>query len=94
MPKRKIYPRDVDEHVSDKDDIRTAESGDFCYFLDDNNKICWGEIYRVFTEQKILGFSIVCQTEYRHYSVPAEFCSFSKKDLKGKKRIDYTKLKR
>tara|TARA_Y100001973_G_C5204542_1_gene340476 strand:+ start:3321 stop:3605 length:285 start_codon:yes stop_codon:yes gene_type:complete len=93
MARRKIYPHELNDHVSDKDDIRAAEAGDFCYFLDGGNKICWGEIKRVYTENKILGFSIVCQTEYRHYSVPAAFCSFDKKALKGKKRVDYTQLK-
>ena len=96
MAKRKIKIQtpDLNNRVSDKDDIRTAEVGDFCYFLDGGNKICWGEIKRVVTENKILGFFIVCQTEYRHYSIPAAFCSFEKKALKGKKRFDYTKLKR
>lgn len=93
MARRKITTPDLSNHVSDKDDIRTAEPGDFCYFLDNNSRVCWGEIKRVFTEHKILGFFIVCQTEYRHYSVPAAFCSFEKKQLKGKKRVDYTKLK-
>ena len=44
---------------SEDEDIKTAEAGDFCYFLNERNKISLG---------------------------PSFYCSFSQKELKGKKR--------
>ena len=37
-----------------KEDIRKAESGDYCYYLNDSNKISFAEIQSVFTENNLL----------------------------------------
>ncbi len=89
MAKRKIYPKSQDHPVSEKDDIKSAEVGDYCYFLDGNSRIAWGLIDKVFTERGMLGFNIICQVEFRHYAIPSEYCSFDKKYLKGKKRQQF-----
>ena len=71
---------------SEDEDIKTAEAGDFCYFLNERNKISLGNITSVFVEREIIGFQIICQREFRHYAIPSFYCSFSQKELKGKKR--------
>ena len=89
MARRKVYPRVQENPVTDKDDIKLAEVGDYCYFLDGNNRISWGVIDKIISENGIMGFNIVCQVEFRHYALPTEYCSFSKKYLKGKKRHQF-----
>jgi uncharacterized protein YkvS len=89
MAKRKIYPSTQNHQISDKDDIKTAEVGDYCYFLDGASRISWGVIEKIINERGILGFNIICQVEFRHYTIPSEYCSFNKKYLKGKKRHQF-----
>ena len=72
--------------VSERDNIKDAEVGDFCYFLSHHNKILWGEIQRVFEENSKVIFLIVEQTDYKYCTVPIEYCTFNEHDLKGKKR--------
>ena len=86
MARRKIIPPEPTRKKSREDDIKEAEVGDYCYFLNERNKIMWGEIRDVFSENNLIGFKIVCQREYRHYSLPHLWCSFDEKALKGKKR--------
>lgn len=86
MARRKIkLPEQASKKTRDAD-IQEAEVGDFCYFLNERNKISWGEILKVFCENDLIGFQVVCQKEYRHYSIPHVWCSFDEKDLKKKKR--------
>ena len=86
MAKRKITLPEQAQDKSRDADIKDAEVGDFCYYLNERNKISWGEIQKVICENGLLGFHIICQTEYRHYTIPHVWCSFDKKALKGKKR--------
>ena len=69
-----------------KEDIRSAEKGDFCYYLNNSNKIGFAEIQSVFTENDLLVLQIICQQEFKFRSLPYYFCSFNENDLKGKKR--------
>ena len=89
MAKRRIKLPEQTSNKSREDDIKEAEVGDYCYFLNERNKISWGEIRGVVCEHGLLGFQIVCQKEYRHYSLPHMWCSFDEKALKGKKREHY-----
>ena len=84
--KRKIITQSDQRTKPEDEDIETAEAGDFCYFLNERNKISWGNITKVFKERGMVGFQVVCQSEYRYYSIPHLYCSFSEKALKGKKR--------
>ena len=49
------------------DDITTAKPGEFCYFIDRNKKILWGEIQKVFTENDQLIFQIMEEKDSRWY---------------------------
>jgi len=64
------------------DDITTAKPGEFCYFIDRNKKILWGEIQKVFTENDQLIFQIMEEKDSRFYAVYAKQCAFSEKIIK------------
>jgi hypothetical protein len=64
------------------DDINTAKAGDYCYFLNVNKKILWGEIQRVFKEEEKLILQIMEEKESRFYSIAASNCAFSEKIIK------------
>ena len=64
------------------DDITTAKQGEFCYFIDRNRKIWWGEIQKILTENDELVFQIMEERESKFYVVPANRCSFSEKLIK------------
>ncbi len=64
------------------DDITTAKQGEFCYFIDRNKKIQWGEIQKTFTENDELIFQIMEEKESKFYVVLAKNCSFSEKLIK------------
>ena len=68
------------------DDIESAEPGDYCYYLNASNKPGFAEIQKVFSENSILVFHLVCQAEYKFLNIPAKICAFEEKALKGKKR--------
>ena len=77
--------------ASDKDDIKSAEPGDFCYYLNGSNKPVFAEIQKVFIENDLLVLEVICQQEYKFRALPYYYCSFNEKSLKGKKRIDLKK---
>lgn len=80
-------PRKVIKQLpTDKDDIKTAEPGDFCYYLNSSNKPVFAEIQKVITEKDLFVLQVICQQEYKFRSLPFYYCAFSEKDLKGKKR--------
>ena len=64
------------------DDITTAKPGEFCYFIDRNKKILWGEIQKVFTENDQLIFQIMEEKDSRFYAIDAVNCAFSEKIIK------------
>lgn len=64
------------------DDITTAKPGEFCYFIDRNKKIQWGEIQKILTENDNLIFQIMEEKESKFYVVLARNCSFSEKIIK------------
>ena len=64
------------------DDITTAKPGEFCYFIDNNKKIFWGEIQKIFTENDELVFQIMEERDSRFYAVYAKNCAFSEKIIK------------
>lgn len=64
------------------DDITTAKPGEFCYFIDRNKKILWGEIQKIFTENDQLVFQIMEERDSRFYAVYAKDCAFSEKIIK------------
>lgn len=64
------------------DDITTAKPGEFCYFIDRNKKIYWGEIQKIFTENEQLVFQIMEERDSRFYAVYAKNCAFSEKIIK------------
>ena len=69
------------------DDITTAKPGEFCYFIDRNKKILWGEIQKVFTENDKLIFQIMEEKDSRFYAVYAKQCAFSEKIIKEIKSV-------
>ena len=64
------------------DDITTAKPGEFCYFIDRNKKVFWGEIQKTFTENDELVFQIMEERDSRFYAVYAKDCAFSEKIIK------------
>ena len=64
------------------DDITTAKQGEFCYFIDRNKKIWWGEIQKIIKENDQLIFQIIEEKESKYYIVPACKCAFSEKIIK------------
>ena len=64
------------------DDINTAKPGEFCYFIDRNKKIWWGEIQKIITENDELIFQIMEEKESKFYIVLAKECAFSEKIIK------------
>jgi hypothetical protein len=84
MPKKRIKKPET----RTGDDITLAEKGDYCYYLSHSNKPFFAEIKNVRTENDILIFQIICQTDYKFMWVPASICAFEPNDLKGKKRAN------
>ena len=82
MPRKKISKPET----RTGDSIEEAEPGDYCYYLNYNNKPAFAEIKKVFEESGMKVLHIMCQTDFKFFSVPASICSFEEKDLKGKKR--------
>jgi hypothetical protein len=64
------------------DDITTAKPGEFCYFIDINKKVFWGEIQKTFKDNDELVFQIMEQKDSRFYAVYAKNCAFSEKLIK------------
>ena len=64
------------------DDITTAKPGEFCYFIDRNKKIQWGEIQKVIKENDELIFQIMEEKESKFYVILAKDCAFSEKIVK------------
>jgi hypothetical protein len=64
------------------DDIKTAKPGEFCYFIDRQKKIQWGEIQKTFTENDELIFQIMEEKESKYMTILAKNCSFSEKIIK------------
>ena len=71
-----------------EDDIKDANVGDYCYCLNLYNKVYFAEITKTFVENEVLCFTVLCQINYKFNSLPYYYCSFSEKELKGKKRAD------
>ena len=63
-------------------DINTAKPGEFCYFIDRNRKIWWGEIQKTLTENDELIFQIMEEKESKFYIVLAKNCAFNEKIIK------------
>ena len=72
--------------ASQKNDIDSAEPGDYCYYLNSNNKIMFAEIKKTLQENDVKLLQIICQTDFRFLTIPAKVCSFTEALLKGKKR--------
>lgn len=83
MPKKVLK-----QEVATKENIKSAEPGDYCYYLNESNKPVFAEIQKVFTENDMLVLEIICQQEYKFRALPYYYCSFDEKQLKGKKRIN------
>ena len=64
------------------EDITKAEPKDFCYFIDYMNRIHWGEIQKVFTENDQLIFQIMEEKESKYHIALASKCAFSEKKIK------------
>jgi hypothetical protein len=64
------------------DDITTAKVTDYCYFLDNNNKIFWGEILNITKENDKLLFHIMEEKDSRFYAIDSNKCAFSEKIIK------------
>ena len=84
MARRKRKEKEINIRVGD--DINTAKVGEFCYYLDYDNSIKWGEINRIFEEKHGVVFEVRCQTDYRYTCILPEYCSFNETDLKKMKR--------
>ena len=64
------------------DDIATAKPGEFCYFIDRNRKIQWGEIQKITKENDELIFQIMEEKESKFYVILSKDCAFSEKIAK------------
>ena len=74
------------------DDIKTAKIGDYCYFLDNNKKILWGEINKITKENDKLLLHIMEERDSRFYAIDSERCAFSEKIVKEIKSGKWRKL--
>lgn len=84
MPRRKKKQKEIVARVGE--DINTANVGEYCYYLDYDNHIKWGEIIRIFEEKHGVIFEVRCQTNYRYTCIQPKYCSFNETDLKKMKR--------
>ena len=82
MPRKKRITKSKIDKSRFLDDITTAKQGEFCYFIDRNRKIWWGEIQKILTENDELVFQIMEERESKFYVVLAKNCSFSEKIIK------------
>jgi len=82
MPSKKRVIKSKIDKSRLLDDISTAKPGEFCYFIDRNKKIQWGEIQKVIEENDDLLFQIMEEKESKFYVVLAKNCSFSEKLIK------------
>ena len=82
MPRKKRASKSKIDKKRLLDDITTAKPGEFCYFIDRNNKIMWGEIQKTFTENDELIFQIMEEKESKYMIVLAKKCAFSEKIIK------------
>jgi hypothetical protein len=64
------------------EDIKTAKVGEYCYFLDYNNKIFWGEIQKITKENDKLLLHIMEEKDSRFYAISSDKCAFSEKIVK------------
>ena len=64
------------------DDIKTAKVGEYCYFLDNNKKILWGEIKNITEENDKLLLHIMEEKDSRFYAIDSCKCAFSEKIVK------------
>lgn len=64
------------------EDIKTAKVGEFCYFIDNNKKIFWGEIQKITEENDNLLFHIMEEKDSRFYAIDSNNCAFSEKIIK------------
>jgi hypothetical protein len=64
------------------DDITTAKPKEFCYFIDNFNKIWWGEIQDIISENDQILLKIIEEKESKYYVIPASRCAFSEKTIK------------
>jgi len=64
------------------DDIKTAKVGEYCYFLDNNKKILWGEIQKITEENNKLLLHIMEEKDSRFYAIDSDNCAFSEKFIK------------
>lgn len=84
MPrKKKIKPV-----TREDEDIVLVEKGDFCYFLNVNNKPVFAEVLKITEENGYKVLQLMDQTDGKYVNVVTEICSFNEKDLKGKKRYE------
>ena len=81
MAKRKNNKIQIDKSRL-LDDISTAKPKEFCYFIDRFNKIWWGEIQDIISENDQLIFKIIEEKESKYYVIPANRCAFSEKLIK------------
>ena len=79
--KKKEKPKTREE-----EDINLAQPGDFCYFLNINNKIAFAEVLKIIDDPSFKVFQLMDQAEGKYVCVPSAICSFDEKSLKGKKR--------
>ena len=82
MPRKKRTTKSKMDKSRLLDDITTAKPGEFCYFIDRNRKIWWGEIQKTLTENNELLFQVMEEKESKFYIVLAKNCAFSEKIIK------------
>jgi len=82
MPSKKRVIKSKIDKSRLLDDISTAKPGEFCYFIDRNKKILWGEIQKIIKENDELIFQIMEEKESKFYVILAKDCAFSEKIVK------------
>lgn len=82
MARKKRNTKSKMEKTRLLDDINTAKPKEFCYFIDRFNKIWWGEIQDIISENDQLIFKIIEEKESKYYVIPSNRCAFSEKIIK------------
>ena len=85
MAKKKQPAKEIRKRENKTDPY---QKGDFCYYLDSNNRIQFAEVLssHVHEETNSFYYQIVDQKEFKFGAVHHDHCADTEKELKGIKR--------
>jgi len=76
------------EKASDEKETDVYQAGDFCYYLDRNNKIRFAEVRssHVHEPTNSYYYQLIDQSEFRFVTIHHDYCGDDEKQLKSVKR--------